>query len=255
MGTKNEAGTVKTTGTAFRIIEALAREDGGHVTELASEIGVAKSTIHRHLSSLEDLGYVVKEGDRYRLGFRFLKLGEHTRTRSDTYQLAKQQVKNIAEQTDERAQFIVEEHGEAVYVFRETGEHAVQTDSEIGKRIPLHATAAGKAILSRLPQERVDEIIQQHGLPAMTANTITDRDELYEELEAIRDRGFSINHQENIEGLRAIGVPIEYPDGRVFGALSVSGPIHRFRGEFVEETIPNLLLGTANELELNIKYS
>ena len=255
MSMETDPGTVKTTGTAFEIIEMLAREDGGHITELSTELGLAKSTIHRHLSTLEELGYVVKEDNKYQLGFRFLKLGEYTRSRDEIYKLAKEQVQKIAERTDERAQFIVEEHGEAVYVFRETGEHAVQTDSEIGKRIPLHATAAGKAILSRLSREEVDEIIEQHGLSAMTANTNSDSDELHDELQTIRDRGFSINHQENIEGLRAIGVPIEYPDGRVFGALSVSGPIHRFRGEFVEDTIPSLLLGTANELELNIKYS
>lgn len=251
----SDPGTVKATGTTFEIIETLAREDGGRVTEIAAELGLAKSTVHRHLATLEELEYVVKDGNEYRIGFRFLKLGEQTRKPTETYQMARKKVSKIAEQTDERAQFVVEEHGKAVFVFGETGAHAVQTDSEIGKFRPLQSMAAGKAILAFLSEARVEEIIRRYGLPALTENTITDADELYEELEEIRERGYSINDQETIPGLRAVGVPIEWPDGGVFGALSVSGPIHRVQGEHLKETIPNILLGTANELELDMKYS
>lgn len=255
MAMYSDPGTVKATGTAFEIIETLAREDGGRVTEIATELGLAKSTVHRHLATLEELEYVVKEEGEYRISFRFLKLGEQTRKRTDTYEMARQKVDKIAKQTDERAQFVVEEHGKAVYVFGETGEHAVQTNSEIGKCRPLQSMAAGKAILAYLPEARVEEIVRRHGLPALTENTITGEDELYAELEEIRERGYSINDQETIPGLRAVGVPIECPDGGVFGALSVSGPTHRVQGERLEETIPNILLGTANELELDMKYS
>ncbi|WP_323173323.1 IclR family transcriptional regulator [Natrialba sp. PRR66] len=255
MATHTDPGTVKATGTAFDIIETLAREDGGRVTEIASELGFAKSTVHRHLATLEELEYVVKEDGEYRISFRFLKLGERTRKRTETYQMARDKVDKIADQTDERAQFVIEEHGKAVYVFGATGEHAVHTNSEIGKYRPLQSMAAGKAILAFLPEARVEEIIDRHGLPALTENTITDEDELYAELEEIRKRGYSINNQETIPGLRAIGVPIECPDGGVFGAFSVSGPTHRVRGERLEELIPNILLGTANELELDMKYS
>ncbi|WP_323173389.1 IclR family transcriptional regulator [Natrialba sp. PRR66] len=255
MATYSDPGTVKATRTTFEIIETLAEADGGQVTEIANKLGLAKSTVHRHLATLEDLEYVVKDGDMYRIGFRFLKLGEETRKCTDTYQMASQKVKKIAEQTSERAQFVVEEHGKAVYVFGETGEHAVQTNSTIGKSRPLQSMAAGKAILAHLPEERVTEIIRENGLPAMTENTITDEDELYEELAEIRERGYSINNQETIPGLRAIGVSIECPDSGVFGALSVSGPTHRVQGDRLEETIPSILLGTANELELDMKYS
>ncbi|SDQ56444.1 IclR family transcriptional regulator [Natronobacterium texcoconense] len=253
--TGNDRGRTKTTATTFRVIEALSQRGGGRVTELADELGLAKSTVHRHLSTLEDLEYVVNEGGTYRLGFRFLELGERTRTRSEAYQLAAQKVDDLAEETDERAQFIVHEHGKGVYVFRATGERAVQTDSEVGKRIPLHATAAGKAILAHLPRERASEIVDQHGLEAVTPNTVTETEALFDQLETIRERGYSINNQENIEGLRAVGVPVQYGNGTVIGALSVSGPTHRFSDELVEETLPTLLLGAANELELNIQYS
>lgn len=255
MNTEAGPGRVNTTVTVFRIIETLREMDGARVTELADRLDVATSTVHRHLSTLRDLEYVAKDGDVYRLGFKFLGLGEFTRDRRDAFKMAKEKVSELAETTDERAQFIIEEHGQAVYVFRENGAHAVAADSGIGKRIPLHATAAGKSILAHLPREQVDEIVSERGLTAETGNTMVDEEELYEELETIQDRGYSFNKQESIEGLRAVGVVVKNENGRVLGALSVSGPTHRLKADFFEEEVPRLLLGTANELELNIKYN
>ncbi|MDQ2052525.1 IclR family transcriptional regulator [Natronolimnohabitans sp. A-GB9] len=245
---------VTTTETTFKIIELLKEQDGSCLSEIAAELDLAKSTVHRHLSTLKDLEYVIQEGDVYRTGLRFLAIGEQTRTRRSEYQLAQEKVTALASETEERAQFITEEYGRGVYIFREIGEHAVQTDSEIGKRIPIHATAAGKAILASLSDNRVNEILEQRGLPSLTKHTITDKSGLLEELDEIRERGYSINDQENTNGLRAIGVPVEYENGEPLGALSVSGPTHRFQGTLFEQTLPNLLLGTANELELNIQY-
>ncbi|ELY50421.1 IclR family transcriptional regulator [Natronolimnohabitans innermongolicus] len=255
MAENQDRGRVKTTETAFRIVELLMERDGMRLSELARELGVAKSTAHRHLSTLLDLEYVTENNGVYRTGLRFLEIGEQTRTRTDAYRLAEEKVADLAAETEERSQFIVEEHGQGVYLFRETGDRAVHTDSEIGKRIPIHATAAGKAILANLSDERIEEIIDQRGLPALTEHTTTDEEALWTELAEIRDRGYSTNDQENTSGLRAIGVPVRYEDGEPLGALSVSGPTHRFQKTLFNETLPNLLLGTANELELNIQYS
>lgn len=247
--------TVKTTETAFTVIEGLEDLDGARVTELADHMGLADSTVHSHLATLYEMGYVVKEGDRYLIGSRFLKLGEAAKERRDAFDLVKPKVKHLAEETEERCQFIVEEHGRGVYLHRETGERAVWTDSGLGKRIYLHATAAGKAVLATLPEERVERIFDQWGLPALTENTTTDSAELLDELDVIREQGFAVNKEENTEGLRAVGAALTDGTGKVIGALSVSGPSHRMKGEWFEEEIPNLLLGTVNELELNLKYS
>lgn len=252
---ESERGQLKTPKTAFRIIEAIERLDGAGVTELAIDLDLAKSTIHRHLSTLEDIEYLVCEGDTYYVSLKFLQLGEYSRNRKNAYSLARPKLRELAEETGERAQFIVEEHGLAVYVHRKSGPRAVETDSGIGKRVALHATAAGKAILAHMDDERVNTIIKDRGLPALTAYTITERSSLFEELDTVRERGFSVNDQESTDGLRAIGVPVRGSDDDIIGALSVSGPTHRIKGEIYEQTIPRLLLGTANELELNIAYS
>lgn len=255
MVANDDRGRVKTVETTLEIVGVLMQHEGARISEVASELGLAKSTAHRHLTTLEELEYVVNEDGVFRPGLRFLQIGEQTRTRRDAFQLAKEKVVALADETEERSQFIVEEYGRGVYVFRGTGSRAVHTDSEIGKRVPIHATAAGKAILASLPEKRVTDIINKRGLSSVTEHTITSEEELREELANIRDRGYSINHEENTIGLRAIGVPVEAGDGTTLGALSVSGPTHRFQGTLFEETLPNLLLGTANELELNIHYS
>lgn len=246
---------IKTTDTVFRILEAIQEMDGGRVTEIAEHLDVTKSTVHRHLSTLKEREYVVKRGDEYEIGLRFLDLGQYAKTQNPAYVKAESKVRELASETDERVQFIVEEHGQAVYVARETGEHAVETDPGIGKRVPLHATAAGKAILAHIPESCLEQIIDEQELPKITSNTITDKEELYEELEIIRDRGYSFNDQENIEGLRAVGVPLIGQNDEVIGALSVSGPTKRFTGDRYKREIPELLMGVANELELNIVYA
>ena len=255
MTPKNDLGAVKSAGTLFEIVEHVKERDGTTVTETADELGYAKSTVHRHLSTLTDLGYVVEESDGYHVGLRFLDLGQKARTRRKGYEMAKEMVEEIASETGERAQFIVEEHGEGVYIHRAFGDRAVRTDPGIGSRIPLHATAAGKAILANMEATRRDEIIDRADFEPITDSTITDRERLYDELDAVRERGYSFNRQENLAGLHAVGVAVRGRDEEIIGAISVSGPSHRLKGDWLERELPDLLLGTANELELNIVHS
>ncbi|MCD2203370.1 IclR family transcriptional regulator [Halobacterium sp. KA-6] len=250
----SEADSVKSVETVFDVIEFINRRDGATISEAASELEYAKSTIHRHLSTLERRGYVVNE-DGYYVGLRFLEIGEDARNRKLAYQLAKEKVEELAEETDERAQFLVEEHGEAVYIHRAAGDRAIRTDPGIGKRIPLHATASGKGILAAMPPEKMSRIIEQAEFKQITNETITNPDTLYDELDQIRERGYAFNREENLDGLHAIGVPVKGPNGGVIGGLSVSGPSHRLTGERFEVDLPSLLLGTANELELNIAHA
>lgn len=255
MGTSDK-GSVKTAKTVFEVLETLHSMEGARVTELANEMGMAKSTIYRHLSTLESSEYVVKEGDRYDIGLRFLTLGEYARNRDEAYQRVRPKIEQLADETDESVQFLVAEHGKAVYIYRETGSEAVSTpNSRIGERIPLHATAAGKSILACYPEEEVRTIVDRVGLAALTENTITDEEALLEELETIEDRGYSMNREENVEGIHAVGVPIKRTNGWPIGAISVSGPAHRLQGSAFEEELPAILLETANQLELNIAYS
>jgi DNA-binding IclR family transcriptional regulator len=254
MNEVTDSDSVQAVVTAFEVVEAVRGLDGARLTEVADELEMPKSTVHRYLVTLERLEYLTKRGDVYDISHRFLDLGEYTRTRKEEYELVKATVEELAEKTEERAQFILEEHGMGVYLHRETGEHAVRTDSRIGKRIHMHSTAAGKAMLAFMPEQRVDEILDRRGLPEMTENTITDRDRLFADLERTRDRGYSVAKEENTERLWAFGVPVMSSTDRVLGSISISGPTHRLARDGEEQEIADLLRGTVNELELNIAY-
>lgn len=246
---------LKTTETSLEVVDALYELGGGRIDEIANHLDAAPSTIHRHLTTLRAHDYVTKTGDVYQLGLRFLTIGGYIQHNERGYQLAKDKVQQLALTTGERVQFITEEHGQRVYIHASVGEDAVQTDAHIGKRGPLHCSAAGKAILAALPRTRVEEIIDKRGLSRVTPNTITDRDALFEELQEIANRGVAFNKQESVMGLNAAGTAVKRPDGQVLGAISISGPAQRFKGDKLGEEIPNLLLGATNEIELNLKYS
>ena len=252
MANSEKTRTLSTTRTTFRIIDELKSQDGARVTELAEALELAPSTVHSHLATLLEDGYIAKEGDVYHLSLSFLELGEHVRTRKEAHVVAESYTEQLVAETGSRAVFLVEEHGRGFYMYTFSGEHAVWKYSTVGKQAPLHATASGKSILSQLPTERVDEIIECHGLSAETENTITDRDELLAELSEIAERGYAFNHEEQLEGVKAVGVPVNGPDGRVAGAFSVASPASRMRGEQFEAELPETLLATANEFELEI---
>lgn len=252
--TEPHADTIHSVDITCNIISALKESHGMGVTELATELGHSKSTIHRHLSTLEKNRYVVNEDGTYRLSLRFLNVAVNVREQFRNYGIVEQELDNLAEKTEEVAQFGIEEHGQVTYLYKTTGTHGVPTASRVGSQQPMHSTSLGKAILAHLPNQKVDNILDLHGLPKRTAKTTTDRDELFEELNRIRQRGFSFDDEENVTGLRCIGAPVLYEDN-VIGAVSISGPSSRLEGELFREELPREVMRTANVIELNSKFA
>lgn len=248
-----QSRSVKSVETMFRIVDALIEHDGARVTDLAGELDLAKSTVHQQLATLCSLGYAVKENGEYHVGLKFFSIGEHARKRKESAQLAKPMVEQLAGETEERVQFFVEEHGQAIYLHIQEGEHGVKAGRHPGKIRHLHSSAGGKAILAQMPRERVFDVIDRWGLPAETDHTITKKGKLFEELEQIREQGYATNKEESIEGLWALGVPV-VASGEVVGAFSISGPRHRLDTEQFRTKVPDMLRGAANELELKLEY-
>jgi DNA-binding IclR family transcriptional regulator len=258
-----EPHEVKTTRKSLRVIEALQELDGGRVTEVADHVGMAKSTAHKHLTTLERSGYLDKDGDTYHVGLRFLNLGEYARSRWPAADLIKESISELSRRTDEEIDFVAEDHGRVLTVF-ESYHKWVKYDrgdregdgtryrAQIGTYYYSHATASGKAILTEYFRERVERIIDQWGLPPKTENTITDREALFEELERIDRRGYAIDDEEYTHGLRSVGEAVTDPAGDVLGALSVSGPAYRVNGSVLDEEIPRALSEVVADLEADI---
>lgn len=253
----DDTGTtaVKSVETAFRIVEALHERGGAGVTELASALSAPKSTVHNHLQTLESNEYVVNDDGTYRVACRFLELGAHARDRRPVYEVARPEVDRIAEETGELSGVVVEEHGRGVFLHRAKGDRAVHVDTYAGKRIYLHGAALGKAILAHLPADRVDQIVDRHGLPALTENTITDRNELADELADVRETGIAFDDEERLDGLRSVGAAITGPDGGVLGAISVAGPTTRLQDDRFREEVPEVVRSAVNVIDLNVTYS
>lgn len=245
--------SVQATETSFRILEAIIDLGGANNTEIANHLEMTKTTVYNHLQTLLEKKYIVKNDGEYDIGLKFLRIGEYARNRHAVSRVGPPEIDKLADQTKELANLVVEEHGEGVFIYRSKGEEAVHMDTHTGKRVPLHTTAFGKAILAHLPEERVEAIIDQHGLPAHTPNTITDRDELYAELERVRQRGYAFDREERLEGLRCLAAPIVAQE-RAIGAVSVSGPKNRMQEDRFTEEFPGLVTAAANVIEVNMTY-
>lgn len=241
---------VKSVHTAFRIIELLNRAESAGVTEIAAELGVAKSTAHDHLRTLEMQEYVVRDRGRYRLGLKFLGHGIAAKELLPIVQHARPSLEHVADETGCAVWLVIEEHGKAIYVDGAMGERAVPTTGGIGRRSPLHVLASGKAILANLPTERQEEIISR-GLEEHTPDSITDPAELRRQLAEIRDRGVAFNRGESFTGIRAVACPV-LCDDVVHGAVTCAGPEKRMKGDRFNEEVPDIVSAAGNELELKL---
>ncbi|AZH25476.1 IclR family transcriptional regulator [Haloplanus aerogenes] len=246
---------IKSVDTTCRLVKLLRERGEATVSNLAADLDLAPGTVHTHLATLKDHGLVVQSEDGYRLGPRFLTLGEFVRNHSDLYQAAKEEIEDLADECGECVHLLTEHDGRLVPIYERFGENAVAVEYHNRKREEpvkhLHCTAAGKAILAYTPDDRVAEIIDEVGLPPNTPQTITDCDTLLDELERIRQRGYSVAEEEQLQGLRAVGAPIRGSDGNALGAVAVSGPTGRLKGERFESEIPELVIQTANICEVN----
>lgn len=249
---KNPIKAVENTTT---ILDKVAELEGAGVTELADQLDITKGTVHNHLSTLEENELVVRDGDEFRLSLRFFELGEQIKDQHQIYDVAMPEVDKLAEETGELGNILVEEHGRGLYLYRAKGENALSLDTGVGSRVYLHQTGLGKAILAHLPEDRIESIIDEHGLEPSTEHTVTTREELYESLEQIRDQGYAVDREERAEGIRCVAAPVITNDDVVRGSISVAGPASRMHGEYLESTVVDMVKRAANVISINLSYS
>lgn len=248
-----DQGPIQSVTRACLILEIIRKEGSAGLTEIANTLDLPTSTVYNQLKSLEAQALVMNNGKEYELGLRLFNLGMHARQKSHEFIQLETKVEELAEQTGERAQFIVEEAMHAIHLYTQIGPSGVDIGTDVGtRRSDLHAIAAGKVILATISKERLEAYLQTSDFVKFTENTITDEATLRDTLETVRERGYAFNDEESMDGLRAVAVPVQYPDGDLLGVLGVTGPTHRMKDDRFREDIPNLLLGVSNEVELNI---
>lgn len=251
----DSSNLLQTSKLSFEIIEQIKKSGEIGPTQLADELDATKSTIHRHLASLVDLGYLLKEDGRYSLSLRFLDLGDRARAQYGLLEVVKPELDELVTDIEERAQFMVVENNQAVYLYQTKHSSGIYSGSHIGTHNPLHATAIGKAYLSAHQESKRREIVDQLILNQETAQTITDQAELLEELEEIHERGYATVREEMKEGMYAIGVPVrDDATGEVIGGISVAAPETRVLDSAHLEEIAEKLRSVALVIGLKATY-
>ena len=234
----------------FNILEHLAEAESTGVTELATEMDIPKSTAHSYLKTFEKIGYAINEDGKYRLSLRILLHAGRVRHSSALYKVGRPQVDRLARETGEAVNLGIPEAGQRVIIYGAEGENAVWDDVPLGSRTPLNLTAIGKAILSHWPESRFETFLEEYTLGDTTEHSLSTEEELISEIEATRDRWYSIENEEHIMGVRAFGMPITTSDGAVIGAISIAGPNSRLGQDELETELVNQLKQTANIIKL-----
>jgi IclR family KDG regulon transcriptional repressor len=214
------------------------------VTDISLMLAINKSTVYNILATFEAAGYVEQDraSRRYRLGLRLLHLGQVVREGLGLRRVALPLMLKARDHYQETIHLTVEQGGEVVYIesLQPPGRSVARLAT--GKRAHMHCTGVGKAILAYMPDEQVEAVIAQHGLPAYTPNTITSPAVLREELHKTRQRGYAVDDMEHEWGIRCIAVPLRDEQGTVRASMSVSGPAERLPLTGMEAKAQQLLV-------------
>lgn len=242
---------VKSVKTAFELIDRLQMLGGATPAQLTEELDLSKSSIHNYLATLEMEGYVANDGGTYRLGLRFLTHGTAAKQMVGVERPIVETVGSVAEDLSTATWWVTEESGRGYFIERALPEDGADVYGSVGKRSYLHTHALGKAILAISTDEYVTQVAEHHGLPAQTRRTTTDRDELIEELETVRERGFAISEDEAVLGILSVGVAFRDADDRRH-AVGVFGHSRNFAGNRAEQ-IGHQLVDRVTNLEHRLR--
>jgi len=246
-GAKGGGDQVQSLVRALTLLNRIAEtaQDGATLSELAQQVGLAPSTAHRLLLTLEQERYVrfIGDGRLWTIGVQAFVTGcAFIKTRS-LVGVARPRLRRLMEECGETVNLAVEDKGEAVYLAQVECRELMRAFARPGTRVPMHCSAVGKAILSAASDKTVANILHQHGMARLTVKTIISPSDLRRELARVRDQGYAVDDEEHAAGLRCIAAPIVDETGDVVAAVSASGPMARIGddrvsrlGEMVKET-------------------
>jgi DNA-binding IclR family transcriptional regulator len=209
---------------AFAIIETLSTLDRPiGVSELCKKLDIPKTSVFFILNTLEKQQYIIKTEDGgYKLGNKFMSIGLNLLNKIDIRAVAKPFMNELLQQLGCTVHLAVLDNYEAMYIEKVEHQAFVKFSTYIGQRLPLHASAVGKALASQLSDYQIDELHKRLGLPMKTTNTITSLSQFKSALKNINELGYSLENEEGEIGIRCIGAPIIGHDGNLKAAISVT---------------------------------
>lgn len=225
-------GGVQSVDRALDLLLCLATRGPSGVSELAGSTGLPLGTVHRLLASLADRGFARQGPDRrYAVGPAALSLVDASR---DSIAAAgAPYTRRLATAYGESANLAVLQGGRMTYVAQTPSPHSLRIFAEVGRQVPLHSTAVGKAVLATYDDDAVVELLRHAPLRPTTPHTLTQLPRLLAELAAIRERGYAFDEQEQEIGVRCVAAAV--PGTPTLAALSLSGPAERFSSAHARE--------------------
>ncbi len=213
----------------FTILERISERKDWNLEELSKAAGLAKPTAYRFLQTLQELGFVRRNGeDRYSLTMKLFAVGSRALDHLDLYEAARPIAQSLADQLGETVHMGVLDGLEAVYVLKIESRYTIRMYSRVGRHLPLHCTALGKCLLAWAEPAAMGAALDELRLVAFAPKTISTRAGLEAELERVRLDGYALDDEEHEEGIHCIGAPVFDNTGAVVAAISASWPEFRW---------------------------
>lgn len=236
----------------LKVLELLAEKESLTVAKVAEHLGFNRTGSHRYLATLRNLGYVEQDTESsYFLTFKVLKLAMRFLSRFEIRGTSRPHLEELAHLFNETVNLGFWD-GKAIRILDKIDSHNVlRTDSAIGTLMPAHCTSLGKSILAFLPLEELKAFLDTDSFDAFSSNTITSRERIKEELRKTRERGFAMDNEEWLEGIRCVAAPIFDYTGRPTYSISIAGPSLRMTSKVVND-IQKKVRQTCHQLSLQL---
>ena len=225
------------------------------VTELSKRLKLHKNNVFRLLATLESRGYIEQNRatENYRLGIRCLQLGQSYVQHMGLLRQARPIMADLVRHVRETTYVAVLRRGAIVPVDAVEADRSVRITSPLGEALPLHCTAAGKALLAFEPEDDQRALLPD-GLPRFTDRTVIDRQALLQQLRQVAQTGYAIDMGEHVEDVRAVAAPIRDYTRTVVGTLAIAGPSYRFQTERIEKEVAPLVVRAGRELSSRLGF-
>ncbi|MCD6638949.1 MAG: IclR family transcriptional regulator [Nocardioides sp.] len=218
-------------GKVMTILHAFSADDHGlSLAELQRRTGLPKGTLHRVAGDLVGAGLLDRRDGDFHLGSHLFELGMLASVERTLIEVATPFMEDLYERTHEVVHLGIREGTEVVYVAKVAGHKGARTPTRVGGRMPLHATALGKALLAHAPQD-VWVTVLSGPLDRLTPRTLTAPGRLRSQLDQIVQQGVSYEYEESTMGVVCVAAPVLDADDRPVAALSIAGTVTRFRPE------------------------
>lgn len=247
------SGSTGTVGKAVALLELVVMSpEPLRFTDILEKAGQPRGTLHRQLTHLVEEGLLEQTSDQtYVAGIRLLKFASRTWSNNDLRSVAAPHLRALHEATGESVHLGVLRGTEVIYLDKIDGKHAVRMYSQIGRASPAYCTGVGKAALSLLPDPELAQAMSSIGFQSFTPGTITGPEQLRQEIDLIRKRGYAFDLEEHEIGIQCIAVPIASSRRDFTAAISVTGPAYRLTRERLEAW-STLLCATASKVSMEI---